>query len=954
VPIYRIEVAPRPDLVDATGAGLRQDLLDAGLERVRDVNAVRVYLVEADVEADRARAAAEELFADRVAERYAVDEPVLDESADELVALEIIRKPGVMDPVEQSALRGLSLFGFEARSVRTRRRVLVHSGGHSAEEIVAAARKSLANEVIEEIVVGRPEAHPPHPVKYEFTKTTVELRDASDDELMRISRDGGLSLNLTEMHAIRDEFAKLGRDPTDVELETIAQTWSEHCGHKTFRGRIRMGDEVIDNLLKSTVMDVTTKLDKDWCLSVFRDNAGVISFDDTWGVCFKVETHNHPSAIEPYGGANTGIGGVIRDPLGTGLGAKPVASTDVFCFAPVEYPRDKLPAGVLHPKRVMTGVVRGVRDYGNRMGIPTVNGAILFDERYLGNPLVFCGNVGLIPRDMVEKAARSGDRVIVAGGATGRDGIHGATFSSIELTEDSEMVSSGAVQIGNAIEEKKLTDVILKARDLGLYTAITDCGAGGLSSAVGEMGEQIGAEVELSLVPLKYEGLSYTEIWISEAQERMVMAVPPENAQKLIDLFASEDVTATDIGQYTDTKRLVLTYEGTQVCDLPMDFLHEGTPRLERQASWTPPAAEVVDVEALSSDPAADLARLLAAPDTASKEWVIHQYDHEVQAGSTLKPLVGPGAGPGDGAVFCPVLKSDRAVVLACGINPRYGDLDPYRMGASVVDEAVRNAVSCGADPSHLALLDNFCWGNTDRPEVLGPMVLAARGASDAALAHGTPFVSGKDSLNNEYRVGDDLIVIPGTLLISAIGVIESWKHATSMDLKSPGNGVFLVGVTRAELGGSAFLKLHGKRGGDAPSFDADVSPRAAAAVGRAVRAGLVRSCHDLTEGGLAVAAAEMAFAGQLGLDIDLAKVRTDGDLGDAARMFSESNGRYLVEVEPGHEEGFLKELGEVPVAKLGAVTPKQQLRITGAAGAALVDGRLDELHDAWRTGLAI
>jgi phosphoribosylformylglycinamidine synthase len=954
VPIYRIEVALRPDLVDATGAALRQDLLDAGLERVRDVNAVRVYLVEADVEADRARAAAEELFTDRVAERFAIDAPVLDESADDLITLEIIRKAGVMDPVEQSALRGLSLFGFEAKSVRTRRRILVHSGGHSADEIVAAARKSVANDVIEEIVVGRPEAHPPHPVKYEFKKTSIPLGNASDDELMKISREGGLSLNLAEMKTIRDEFVKLGRDPTDIELETLAQTWSEHCGHKTFRGKIRMGDEVIDNLLKSTVMDVTKKLDKKWCLSVFRDNAGVIGFDDTNGVCFKVETHNHPSAIEPYGGANTGIGGVIRDPLGTGMGAKPVASTDVFCFAPVDYPREKLPPGVLHPKRVMKGVVRGVRDYGNRMGIPTVNGAILFDERYLGNPLVFCGNVGLIPRNLVEKAARPGDRVIVAGGATGRDGIHGATFSSIELTEDSEMVSSGAVQIGNAIEEKKLTDVILKARDLGLYTAITDCGAGGLSSAVGEMGEEIGAEVELSLVPLKYDGLSYTEIWISEAQERMVMAVPPENAQKLIDLFASEDVVATDIGLYTDTKRLVLTYDGSQVCDLPMEFLHEGTPRLERKATWSPPPADPVDVESISGDLASDLARILGEPDTASKEWVIHQYDHEVQAGSALKPLVGPGAGPGDGAVFCPVLTSDRAVVLSCGINPRYGDLDPYRMGASVVDEAVRNAVSCGADPAHLALLDNFCWGNTDRPEVLGPMVLAARGASDAALAHGTPFVSGKDSLNNEYRVGNDLIVIPGTLLISAIGVIDSWKHSTSMDLKAPGNGIFLVGLTKAELGGGAFLKLYGKLGSEAPSFDAATAPRCAAGIARAVRSGVVRSCHDLTEGGLAVAAAEMAFAGEFGLDLNLAKMRVDGELGDAARMFSESNGRYLVEVEPGNEETFLKDLGDVPVAKIGAVTPKQQLRITGTSGTDLVNARLDELRNAWRTGLKI
>ncbi|MHC4251236.1 MAG: phosphoribosylformylglycinamidine synthase subunit PurL, partial [Planctomycetota bacterium] len=894
---------------------------------------------------------ARELFADKVSDLWAVDSPVLDESGDDLVALEIVRKPGVMDPVQESAMRGLALMDVNAASVQTARRVLVR-GGHSADEIVAAARKTLANEVIEELVVGRPEPHPPHPVRYQFKETHVPLGEASDDQLLRISREWTLSLNLAEMKTIRDHFAKLGRDATDVELETLAQTWSEHCVHKTLRGKIRMDGELIDNLLKNTIMRVTEELAKPWCWSVFRDNAGVIEFDDEWGVCFKVETHNHPSAIEPYGGANTGIGGVIRDPMGTGMGAKPVANTDVFCFAPVDYPAEKLPAGVLHPKRVMKGVVRGVRDYGNRMGIPTVNGAVLFDERYLGNPLVYCGNVGIMPKGAVEKAARPGDRVYVVGGRTGRDGIHGATFSSIELTEESETVSSGAVQIGNAIEEKKMLDVILTARDRGLYTAITDCGAGGLSSAVGEMGEELGAEVEISRVPLKYEGLSYTEIWISEAQERMVLAVPPEKAAELEELFASEDVDATHIGDYTDTKRLVLKYDGHEICDVGMPFLHKGVPRLEREATWVAPPTAAVDAEAVSHDLAGDLAKLLAAPDTASKEWIVHQYDHEVQAGSVLKPLVGPGSGPGDGAVFCPVLTSDRAVVLSCGINPGLGDIDPYAMGASAVDEAVRNAVACGGDPERIALLDNFCWGNTDRPEVLGSLVLAARGAADAAKAHGTPFISGKDSLNNEYRVGDDLIVIPGTLLVSAMGVMDTWRRATSMDLKSPGNTLYLVGVTKDELGASAFLKANGKTGGSAPQVDLELAPRVAAAVARAIGAGVVRSCHDLSEGGLAVAAAEMAFAGELGLELALDKVPCEGELGDAARLYSESNSRYLVEVEPGREDELAKALGEVPFAAVGKSLAKPALRILGLRGAPVVDAKIDELASAWRTGI--
>ena len=431
-----------------------------------------------------------------------------------------------------------------------------------------------------------------------------------DDALQVLSRQGQLYLSLVEMQTIQAHFRQLGRDPTDAELETIAQTWSEHCSHKTLTGRIRYreisaeagtaqacsglpetGERTFQNMLKETIFAATQKIRQelgadDWCVSVFRDNAGVIRFDDEYNVVFKVETHNHPSALEPYGGANTGIGGVIRDPMGTGMGAKPICNTDVFRFAPPDTPPEEIPAGVLHPRRIIKGVVSGVRDYGNRMGIPTVNGAVYFDPRYLGNPLVFCGNVGLIPRDMSFKEAKPGDMVVAIGGRTGRDGIHGATFSSAELHSESETVSGGAVQIGNAITEKMVLDVLLAARDRGLYTAVTDCGAGGFSSAVGEMGENIGAEVWLDRVPLKYEGLSYTEIWISEAQERMVLSVPPEKVDELIALCSSEGVEATVIGQFVPTGRLVLKYHGQQVADLAMEFLHGGRPAVVREAVW--------------------------------------------------------------------------------------------------------------------------------------------------------------------------------------------------------------------------------------------------------------------------------------------------------------------------------------------------------------------------------
>ena len=552
------------------------------------------------------------------------------------------------------------------------------------------------------------------------------------------------------MRTIRAHFIELGRDPTDVELETVAQTWSEHCSHKTLAGRIRYrgpeGERAFENMLKETIfaatVDIRKKLgDDDWCVSVFKDNAGIVRFDEKNNIVFKVETHNHPSALEPYGGANTGIGGVIRDPMGTGMGARPVCNTDVFCFAPPDTPGDSLPPGVLHPRRIMRGVVEGVRDYGNRMGIPTINGAVYFDERYLGNPLVYCGNVGMIDRDKSFKEPKAGDLIVAVGGRTGRDGIHGATFSSAELHSESETLSGGAVQIGNAITEKMVLDVLMVAQERGLYSAVTDCGAGGLSSAVGEMGEEIGAEVQLERIPLKYEGLSYTEMWISEAQERMVLSVPEEKWEELHALCASEGVEATVIGRFEPTGRLVLKYEGNEVADLAMEFLHDGRPPVIREATYEPPkAAPLVVPKREAPDYTNDVTAILGSLNVASKHWIIRQYDHEVQGGSVVKPLVGiANDGPGDAAVIRPVLDSRQGVVLSCGMNPCYGDWDTYHMATSAIDEAIRNCVAVGADPKRIAILDNFCWGNTERAETLGSLVRAALACYDLATAWETP-----------------------------------------------------------------------------------------------------------------------------------------------------------------------------------------------------------------------
>jgi phosphoribosylformylglycinamidine synthase len=598
------------------------------------------------------------------------------------------------------------------------------------------------------------------------------------------------------------------------------------------------------------------------------------------------------------------------------------------------------------------------------MGIPTVNGAVYFDERYLGNPLVYCGNVGLLPRDMSYKQTVAGDLIVTVGGRTGRDGIHGATFSSAELTSQSEHVSGGAVQIGNAIEEKKVLDVMLVARDRGLFHAVTDCGAGGFSSAVGEMGEKIGAEVNLDRAPLKYAGLSYTEIWISEAQERMVLAVPEKSWAELEQLCRSENVEATVIGRFVPTGRLQLFYGGERVADLAMEFLHKGRPPVVRQAVWQKTPAERGGAgdrsrEARTAeDYSADLLKILASPNVASKEWIVRQYDHEVQGGSAVKAFVGvANDGPSDAAVIRPVLGSRRGVVIACGMNPRYGDFDTYHMAASAIDEAIRNCVAVGADPARIALLDNFCWGDCEKPETLAGLVRAALACYDMAVALGTPFISGKDSLNNEFSYVDDrgqrqTIAIPPSLLISAMGQIDEVAKCVTMDLKAAGNLLYLVGETRDELGGSHYAFVNGLAGGNVPTVIVEQAKMVFAAMHRAIGSGLVRACHDLSEGGLAAAAAEMAFAGGLGATVDVgAMVMSDASAPAVVRLFSESNTRFLCEVEPQRATAFEQAVGGLPFAKIGEVTCGPRLGIN-QGGDRLIDADIFELKESWQATL--
>ncbi len=947
--IWRVEVREKDGFYDALGESVRRDILDLGFGKsVKEVKTVQVYLLSGQLDGIDIKRICENLLIDPVTQDYSCDGSIHDEK--DFKVVEVAYNPGVMDPVEESAIKAILDLGIDGiRTVRTAKKYLI-KGSLSHNEINSIAEKIIYNKVIQHLVKG-PSTIPPEPPPYQFELNHLNILGADDKELERLSREGQLFLNLEEMRAIRDYFKALGRNPTDIELETIAQTWSEHCKHKTFRGLIEFEGKTIDNLLKNTIMRVTKELDKPWCVSVFKDNSGIIRFDEDNDVCFKVETHNHPSALEPYGGAGTGIGGVIRDPLGTGLGAKPIVNTDVFCFGRPDYPYNKLPKGTIHPKRVMKGVVSGVRDYGNRMGIPTSNGAVLFDENFVGNPLVFCGNVGILPKGMAFKKVNNGDLVVVVGGRTGRDGIHGATFSSGELTVESETVSGSCVQIGNPIQEKKVTDTLLKARDLGLYNSVTDCGAGGLSSAVGEMGEESGAEIHLEKVPLKYKGLSYTEIWISEAQERMVFAVDPENIGRFKDVFERENVEATVIGRFTDDAHLKLSYDSVPVCNIDMKFLHDGLPKIRRKAVWKKTAFKEPVIRP-KKDLTPDLIRLLSELNIASKEWIIRQYDHEVQGGSVLKPLQGiTQDGPGDACVTRPILSSKKGIILSCGINVDYGKIDPYWMAASVIDEALRQVISVGGDINKAAILDNFCWGNTNKPDRLGGLVRASQACYDIAKAYGTPFISGKDSLNNEYSVGKSSISIPPTLLISCIAIMDDITKAITMDAKKPGNSIYVVGLTHDELGGSQYYKSMGFIGNNVPKVDARYGKRLMDALGRAINKGYVASCHDCSDGGMAVALAEMAFAGGWGMDIRLsgfAKASEQKALPDNILLFSESNTRFIVEV--ADEAKFSASMKGVPIWKLGTVSRSGSFKISGSNNKLLISTNIAKLKAAWQS----
>lgn len=986
---HRIEVALRTDLPDPAGRKIKNRIAsDLGLQ-VEDVRTAQGFIIDAELDASQLGLIAEEVFRDPVIQDVSVDAPI-SRPFDWLI--EVGFRPGVTDNVGRTAKeaieRTLGISLGVGQAVYTRSLAFVR-GAIAKEDADRIARDLLANDLIQTRTVHGPAddrmvmAVPRVTTAAVGVVATVNL-DVDDDSLLRISKEGVLALSLEEMQAIRDYFIRpeflkirseqgLGPQITDCELECLAQTWSEHCKHKIFNAIIEYHEngrtEVIDSLFKTYVQAATEKIRKDlgnrdFCLSVFKDNAGVIRFDDEWNLVMKVETHNSPSALDPYGGALTGIVGVNRDPFGTGLGAKLIFNTDVFCFAAPDF-AGTIPPRLLHPRRVFEGVREGVEHGGNKSGIPTVNGAVVFHERYLGKPLVYCGTGGLMPA-MVngepghEKKARPGDRIVMTGGRIGKDGIHGATFSSEELHEGSPVT---AVQIGDPITQKRMTDFLLTARDRGLYTSITDNGAGGLSSSVGEMAREAGgATLHLDRAPLKYPGLQPWEILLSEAQERMTVAVPPDRLDEFLSLAQLMDVEATDLGEYTDDGVFRVVWEGRTAGILPLEFLHGGLPKMRLTARWEerPQEAHRFDCPA---DLTSTLMKMMGRYNICSKERLIRQYDHEVQGGSVVKPLVGArNDGPGDAAVVRPLLDRYRGVAVGCGIAPRYSELDTYHMMAACVDEAVRNIVSVGADPDHMAGLDNFCWCDPvqsdktpDGEYKLAQLVRACRALYDVTTAYGIPCISGKDSMKNDYSIGDTKISIPPTVLFTAIGIVPDVRLAVTPDFKRAGDLVYVLGATSEEMGGSEYYAMLGYIGNRPPVLtDPAGRIRMYRALHTCLEAGLVASCHDLSDGGFAVALAESAFSGGLGGSVSLAALSPARLRRDDDALFSESLGRLLVSVRPENRSAFERAMSGFDWYLVGEVTAEPRLRISGLDGAIVIDADIRDLKRAWQAPLGV
>lgn len=881
----RVQTNKGPDLA---GEALLHEITHLGNNTISKITSAKVYRIEG-VTTLEAKKLAEIAFSESVNQTYVLNKPLNKDAAD---TIEIAYKPGVMNPEVGSILKSANDLHIHPVTVDSSKEYHFYGKLTPGEIKTIIAKLNLYNPLIEHIVNAEPKTLQ---IKGEIGKTTViPIRSASDSLLTDLSKDK-LFLNLEEMKVIQKYFQKIGRDPTDCELEILAQTWSEHCVHKTFSATLTIDGKNKEPLIKR-IKD-TAKGHDALIVSAFSDNSGVIDFYDGYGICGKVETHNSPSAIEPYGGAMTGSGGVFRDILGTGQGAKPIVSTDIFCLAPPDLPKSFLPPGCLPPDYILKRVVEGVRDYGNRVGIPTNNGSLHFHKDFRAKPTVAVGAYGLIEKKKaIKQTPHTNDLIFTVGGRTGRDGIHGATFSSGEMTGTTSQTAGTAVQIGNAIEEKRMIDAILEMSRRGLLRAMTDCGAGGFSSAIGEMAEKIGACVQLEKVPLKYANLAPWEIYLSESQERMILAVDPKYKKEIMSISKTYNVETREIGIFNGTKRLLVKYKNRLVADLDMDFLHNGLPKRHMVGV----SKKNTFKEKLPKEPKnyENLwMKILSHGNVCSKEPIVRMYDHNVQGSSALHPFGGKDYnGPNDGAIVKPFLDKPYGLVTTHGLNPTLNQIDPYWGSIWAITEAVSNYVAIGGDLKHAAFIDNFIWPFPDSASLsdLDTSVDACVAMSKLLFM---PFVSGKDSLSSTYRYSDGAVLkIPPVLLVSVFGKIPDVKKTVSSDFKKSDSTIVLVGKPDLKnLGGTTYFDITGSTSKNVPQVNLKTLTKTLTAMTKGIQTGDILSAHDISEGGIAAALAEMSFGAGSGASIDLIKIAaTRPDF----TFFNETAGTFLVEVE--------------------------------------------------------
>ncbi|MCP4751761.1 MAG: phosphoribosylformylglycinamidine synthase subunit PurL [Proteobacteria bacterium] len=991
--IHRLEVTLKNELEDPEGKKAVQLFKTAGWNQITDIRTLQAYTIQNEgIDSTEAMARlAGDLFVDPVLNTYTVD----GFSGDEIEFdwyVEIGFRAGVTDNAGKVARENLELRlprRFSGRETVASSTGFFIQGEFSTQEIQQAVDQLLMNKLIQRQTIiskanwqEKKELLKTIPTPKGDDEVKVETLDCSNiDKILALSDQRILALSRQEADVIQKWFQKeevqalrkrsgMPLQPTDLELETLAQTWSEHCKHKIFNATIEYTDdagkkETIRSLYKSCIQRSTEEIRKklgknDWCLSVFKDNAGIIRFDDQYSIAFKVETHNSPSALDPYGGALTGIVGVNRDAFGVGMGAQLIANIDVFCFGPQDYDK-KLPERLLHPTRIYEGVRLGVEHGGNQSGIPTVNGAIVFDECFVGKPLVFCGTASVMParhdqKPSEDKEAHPGDIIVMIGGRIGKDGIHGATFSSVALDENSPV---SAVQIGDAITQRRMFDFLWEAKKENLYTCITDNGAGGLSSSVGEMAEfSHGCKLHLDKAPLKYEGLQPWEILISEAQERMTVSIPPQDVRRFLELSEQMQVESTVLGEFTDSGYFECYYQDKLVAQLEMDFLHKGVPAMNLIAEWKAPQFKTV-LPPEPDDLGQMLHTMLSRPNVCSKESVIRQYDHEVQGGSVIKPLVGAeNDGPSDAGVIRPVLDSLAGIAISNGICPKYSVLDTYHMTACAIDEAVRNIIAVGGNLKQIAGLDNFCWPDPvlsdhtpDGTYKLAQLVRACQAIYEYCLGFGVPCISGKDSMKNDANLDGRKISILPTLLFSAVGKIEDVRKCVTSDVKEAGDLVYLVGETYDECGASEYYQEMGIQGGEVPKVHLESAKNRYLKISQAVEAGLIRSNHDCSDGGLGVALAEIAFGGRLGLDLNLEPANTERKLRADTLLFSESQSRFVPTIRPKDRQAFEQIMGDDRFTLLGEVTKSPILKAR-LDDKVVLEESIYALADSWKKTL--